>query len=159
MKHPDKILSMTEFVLWLQDNLHLFWNATKECYDTDRAWHLTINYAELLQTHLSLEMLVAVKDETVLDKELAESEYRSGHINFYEEYEQARKKILFEGCEIYKQEMGRPTCFKIDGETIARLGIYKSATVEWLNGETIESLIYFMDLTGTETFWNQIFKP
>jgi len=167
MKHPDKILSMTEFVLWLQDNLHLFWSATEENYDTDRTWHLTIYYAELLQTPLSLEMFVAVKDGEVLEKlvikDLGDEIEVTHNVGIKTHYD-ACKKILFEGLDYY------PPTDILTNKTLVQKN-YKTGSVEIIeltkNGwyldmdelKTIEDLIQQIDLTGTENFWNLIFKP
>ena len=138
MKYPKKILSTTEFVLWLAKN--------DQNYSCDADWWMVLEYARLMQTSLSLDQFVPCKDGIVLDKELAESELKSGHINFYEEYEQAVKQILFEG---WKWKDG------FDGDHFIKSKKYDF----WLNDfKTIEHFIQKIDAIGTNTYWNLIFK-
>lgn len=149
MKHPDKILSMTKFVLWIQDNLHLFWDATEENYNTDRAYHLIRKYAQLMQTPLSLEMFVPCKHGEPMGEY---TEYVNGNSSVsnqgkyvptrIKEFRQARKKILFKGWGyvdgfiVNEKELDE---FKISG--------------------TIEQFISNRTIKATDNFWNQIFRP
>ena len=151
---------MTEFVLWVANN--------DKDYPCDADFLTVLGYANLLKTPLSLEMFVAVKDGEVLQKPVPKSQ----HVSDYErragitevsisnevyqkekqEYQEARKKILFKGWEL--DTSFRHHHLKNNGWVIDAI----ESRIK--DKETIECLINDgTNLTGTDNFWNQIFKP
>ena len=157
MKHPDKILSTTEFVLWvdksdLLPNYRLIDRVLNKC-------SLNVKYSKLMQTPLALEMFVALKDGEVLEMpnidEFAQpTNAESAYIKMYDRWEEARKKILFEGWELTKAKGKNEVYNKQCGQYI----LFGKGTII-LNGnafiETIEGVIK-LNLTGTDNFWNRI---
>lgn len=164
MKHPEKIISMSEFVLWIRDN--------GEDIELNRITllDLIVWYAELLQTPLSLEMFVAVKDGKVLElmlyegKEIDKSILHTYSPNVKEQilkYQQARKKILFEGWKIHKKESDGIYI----GDKFELAAFWNSEDAEFelkIAGgfntiETIEEFIEFHPAI-TDKYWEQIFE-
>lgn len=138
MKHPDKILSMINFVKWIEHQFILTSGIKMGYLD---ALQIIVTYADLLNRPLSLEMFVAVKDGKVLSKVkkidyslIPDPSYTASEKKKeYNEYEQACKRILFKGWKIEK------------------------SSPNWA-GKTIENLIQQIDLIGTDNFWNPIFN-
>ena len=170
-QHPGKILSMTEFVLWLHSRKSkTTWDDIWKHYDIDRdnynliSKHLIYYYAKLLQTPLSPEMFVATKDGKVLKepKDLyRETCYNEMMYQLYlKEYKQACKKILFEGAKYEYYSDVRIHSIMIDEFTIFGKVDTAQKKGEWGSRvvETIEDLIRQKAPVPTENFWNKIFK-
>ena len=106
---------MTAFVLYIQNNLHLFWLSIEEEYDTNKAWQATRRYAQVLDTKLGAWMFVACnadgeplktpqvgrgKEYDTNDGSIASIVWHEQWHKDLEEYRQADARCWFVGGDI-----------------------------------------------------------
>ena len=160
MKHPKEILSMVEFVIWIEKITEKWADEylieiTAET-DVNNAIHFlyqkTIpNYANLLKTPLSLEQFIPMKDGKVLEEPGSAPIYTHSK-KYIKEYQQACKSILFEGWEW-------DGCLHDGKEMYLREVLtYRNHAGEWFFRKKIIDDIIKSNLIGTPAFWNKVFK-
>lgn len=145
--------------MWLQANLHKFWSATKEAYDTDKCWHITREYANLMQRPLELWMFVPCHENMMPIKKPMASDglYLLPDTDFKEDmkkYQQGKDQVLFDGWVPLNPEDGpgaehHELVATFDGESIYTHG----ADYE---GRTVEELASNLKPKTTKAFLKQI---
>lgn len=121
-----KLISMTDYVLGNQSASHYF--------------KATQNYAKFLKQPLELWMFVPC-DET--GKPMVEPNDSMDDKGYYKKYQQAKERVLFEGCGIMDK-----WCVQLSNGFLLE-------KVECLHNLTIEDLIQF-NLTLTQTAIKQL---
>lgn len=182
MKHPDKILTTGQLLTWFEENNDELFIEFRDQYtglQNDIHWeYLEYHYnclncnENLIQTPLSLDMFVSVKDGKVLEEPIMDKRFITGnretskiyfdeHVQKVKEYKQARKKILFEGFE-HDYTENRVTYLDHGTYELRRFKFFDNEldATPFLNDfpDTIEELANQTNLIGTGNFWNRIFK-
>ena len=138
-----KLISCTEFII---DQFELLYKAKIHEHEYITR---TKKYSTFLKQPLKLEMFVPCDDEgNVLDKPQIDNENFSTLKPFERnEYQQAKEKVLFEGCSISKLMPDNYYQVYCDSDRILWLS--------WNKSKTIEDLI-LSNLTLTESAKKQI---
>jgi len=148
---PAKVLTTTDFVMWLNamdDQLQL---------SDANQWDIVFDYAELMAKPLELGMFVPCVDGEIIKEkwvEQGDGTKRQVKDSYYDKYQRAKERVLFEGWKegMYEVHDGKPKYLDVSPYDGAGASIWfnKYGTIEAVVNSNI------IDLKPTEAFWKKI---
>ena len=152
MKKPEKCLTTTEFVLWITRYIDPSRSKVDE-------FVIVLMYARLMQTPSSLQIFVACKDGEPMQEPGSAPIYTHSK-DYILEYQQAQKKVLFEGWAYYLPDEIITNPKLMNGSQIIEITEKGWVTEkDWridVKTKTIEDLARQIELIPTDNFWKQV---